>query len=78
MLSLSCAFYTTQVSFCLFVYLFVWCSVCIALVVLNLTLQNRLASNLQRSTCLFLESAGIEGVDHNCPAKSKYFKVEYL
>jgi hypothetical protein len=48
---------------------------CIALAVLKLALQIRLASNSQRSTCLCLPSAGTKGVQHHHLAKTLYFSV---
>jgi hypothetical protein len=36
--------------------------------ILELTLQSRLASKIQRSTCFSLPSAGIKDAHHHCPA----------
>jgi hypothetical protein len=41
---------------------------CVTLAVLELTLELRLASNSQGSTCLCVPGSGIKGLCHHCPA----------
>lgn len=54
-----------------FIFLFFFFP-CVALPVLELALQSRLASNSQRSTSLCLLSTGIKGICHHCPVLVTY------
>ena len=52
---------------------------CVALIVLEFTLQTRLASNTYRSSCLcLLRSAGIKGVHHHCLDTSRLFHILFF
>ena len=48
------------------------------LAVLELAFQTRLTSNTQRSTCLCLSSAGINGMCHQCSANVLFFNLKKL
>lgn len=65
---------------CLFVLFFPEAGLlCVTLEsVLELTLQTRLVSNSQRSTCFCLLSAGIKCVCHQCPARPIKMDPEVL
>jgi hypothetical protein len=53
------------VLFCFVLFCFETGSLCIALVILEITLKTKLVSNWQRSACLCLLSAGTKGVCHH-------------
>ena len=64
---------------CLFVWLVGWLVgffitefLCVALAVLELSLQSRLTLNSQKSSCLCLTSAGIKGMHHHQPAHCSF------
>jgi hypothetical protein len=63
--------------FVLFCFVFETGFLCVALAVLELTLETRLALN-QKSACLCLSSAGIKGECHHCPTQGNFYKGKYL
>jgi hypothetical protein len=54
------------VLFCFVLFCFETGFLCVALIVLELALQTRLASNSQNFACLCIPSTGIKGMYHHC------------